>query len=148
MIRKLTFLSAILFFPSYATSLLPNDEPLLEAEDAFRILVTIPKNQHTLRIEYAIAEGYYLYRHRFDFKSQSPGIKLGEPLIPKGEIKEDEYFGKVETYRHQVIINIPFEISTDKQPEAFELKTISQGCADAGVCYPILTQTMTLSLKP
>lgn len=145
---RLLILTFAFISPLQATALFSEEEPLLDAEEAFKILATHVHNKQMLRIEYAIAEGYYLYRHRFAFKSLSADIKLGTAQIPEGEMHDDEYFGNVETYRHQIIITVPYEFVTNIHPDTFELQAISQGCADAGVCYPVLTQITNITLRP
>jgi len=81
-------------------------------------------------VTYDIAPGYYMYRERFKFRAT--GAQLGEPQIPPGKVKYDQTFEKdVETYHGTVTIRIPVESGT-----AFTLNATSQGCADAGLCYP------------
>ena len=56
---------------------------------------------HTVVVDYAIADGYYMYRERFKFAAS--GAKLGAPAIPPGKVEFDETFNKnVETYHHGV----------------------------------------------
>ena len=86
--------------------------------------------ERTAVVTYDIAPGYYMYRERFAFNAR--GAKLGAPQIPAGKVKFDETFGKdVETYHGSVTIRIPVEGSGP-----FTLNATSQGCADAGLCYP------------
>ena len=75
------------------------DEELLAPEAAFSLSARVEGNQ--LVAEYRIAPGYYMYRERFDFQieaSDAP-VRFGEAIIPDGKIKNDEFFGDVETYR-------------------------------------------------
>jgi thiol:disulfide interchange protein DsbD len=96
-------------------------------------------------IRWRIAEGYYLYRTKFRFTTSTPGVTLGEPVMPAGKIKNDEFFGKVEIYRSGIEVKLPLK---ERPPEAFELKlqTRSQGCADAGLCYPPHTQNLSVAM--
>ncbi len=116
-----------------------SQDELLPPEQAFKASarLTDPK---TVEISYDIADGYYMYRDRFKFKLD-PASTLGEARFPPGKVKQDEYFGKVETYRHQLKFVIPLS-----QPAsgAIMLKVTSQGCADAGICYPPYTHTLKL----
>ncbi len=51
-----------------------------------------------------------MYRERFKFALEDGArVELGEPQLPKGERKKDEFFGDVETYRREVRVRIPFE---------------------------------------
>ncbi|MBD8533159.1 MULTISPECIES: protein-disulfide reductase DsbD [unclassified Massilia] len=86
--------------------------------------------ERTAVVTYDIAPGYYMYRERFKFTAT--GATLGEPQIPPGKVKYDQTFEKdVETYHGAVTIRIPVDSGT-----AFTLNATSQGCADAGLCYP------------
>jgi len=88
-----------------------------------------------LKLNWEIADGYYLYQERFKFKPQKPGVIVGEPQFSiKGKEKEDPYFGKVHIFKHQLEILLPIQL-TDGDSDA-EIKISYQGCADAGLCYP------------
>ena len=125
-------------------AVLPED--LLPAEQAFVLDATV-QNADTVVATWTIADGYYMYRERFKFESATPSVNLGEPRFPAGQIKEDEFFGKMETYRHTVAVKIPLLREPDSA-QSLELITISQGCADLGVCYPPQKIALTLDLSP
>ena len=120
---------------------LRGQEPL-DPEKAFRFSARVVDGA-TLEARWQIADGYYMYRDKFKFSTDSPEVKLGEPRFPKGKVKDDEIFGKVETYRGDLRVQIPVEGAAGT---AFTLKTSSQGCADLGVCYPPLPQAAGLTL--
>src|SRR5210317_1393288 len=120
------------------------EDELLEPEKAFAISTRM-KDDNTVIASWKVAEGYYLYRSKFKFESDTAGVSLGEPVFPKGKIKNDEFFGKVEIYRKGIDVEIPV-IRDDKSVNNFTLKTVSQGCADIGVCYPPLRQEAKLQL--
>ena len=59
-------------------------------------------------------------------------------------MKHDEFFGNVETYRGAVAVRLPLQ---GAQPGASVIvKAESQGCADAGVCYPPQSQKVTVAM--
>jgi thiol:disulfide interchange protein DsbD len=120
------------------------EEELLEPEKAFALSSKM-KDDNTVIVSWNIANGYYLYRSKFKFESATEGVSLGEPVFPKGKIKNDEFFGQVEIYRHNIEVEIPV-IRDNKSVSSFTLKTVSQGCADLGVCYPPLRQEANLTL--
>ena len=104
-------------------------QEFLDPSLAFRVSARM-EGDNTAVLTYAIADGYYMYREQFKFKAE--GAKLGAPQIPPGKVKYDETFQKdVETYKGSVTIRIPVEGSGP-----FTLVATSQGCADAGLCYP------------
>ncbi|MCK6412836.1 MAG: protein-disulfide reductase DsbD [Azonexus sp.] len=99
----------------------------------------------TIEVRYEIAKGYYLYRDKFRFAVAGEAATLGEPNLPKGKEKNDDNFGKVEVFYKQVAIRIPVERNASG-PLPLKLRATSQGCADAGVCYPPQTQEIALEL--
>jgi thiol:disulfide interchange protein DsbD len=100
----------------------------LPPEQAFKFSARM-KDAATVEVHFAIADGYYMYRERFDFKAD--GATLGAPQLPSGKVKFDETFQKnVETYRDAVTVNLSVQAAS-----TFRLKVTSQGCADQGLCY-------------
>ena len=107
------------------------EEELLEPEKAFALSVHALDNGQ-IEARWQVADGYYLYRDKIRFESQTAGIQLGEPVFPVGKIKDDEFFGRVEIYRGEVRVRIPVQ----GQADTLDLLIHHQGCADIGVCYP------------
>ncbi len=117
-------------------------EEFLEPEQAFRLSAQA-KDDRTVDVRFDVAPGYYLYRERLSVKA-SDGTTLGDVLIPPGQVKFDENFQKnVETYHD----GLSFTVPVTQAPAAFTLTVNSQGCADAGLCYPPQTQTLRVSLR-
>lgn len=115
-------------------------EDFLPPEKAFRFSARA-LDQATVEVVFDIERGYYLYREPFRFEAS--GATLGQPDIPAGKVKFDENFAKnVETYRGQLRIRLPLQ--TTGSP--IDLQVVSQGCADAGLCYPPMTSTARLTL--
>jgi len=118
-------------------------EELLEVGKAFRLSARAV-DAATLEVRYDIAKGYYMYRDKFAFALEPATVKAGAPQLPPGKIKQDEFFGDVETYRKEVVIRLPFTAAGGL--DTVTLKASSQGCADIGVCYPPNPQTLQVSL--
>lgn len=125
-----------------ANSSAANPDDLLKPDKAFAASISLV-NPGRIKATWDIADGYYMYRKRFSFKSATPGVSLGEPVFPKGKIKEDPAFGKMEVYRHQMSVEIPIERANTAAVN-FSLQTKSQGCADIGVCYPPQKKTLNI----
>jgi thiol:disulfide interchange protein DsbD len=107
-------------------------QELLEPEKAFQFEARVV-DPTAIEVRYRIADGYYLYRDKFKFEMQPADAAAGAPRIPPGKVKEDPYFGKVETYRGEVRIVLPVRAGETAVP--LKLVATSQGCADMGVCY-------------
>jgi thiol:disulfide interchange protein DsbD len=99
----------------------------------------------TIEVNFAIAKGYYLYRDKFRFAVDGESATLGTPVFPKGKEKDDENFGKVEVFYNKVAVRLPVERNASGELP-LKLNVTSQGCADAGVCYPPQTQTLAVTL--
>ena len=82
-----------------------NPDDLLEPEKAFRFSARAI-DAATLEVRYQIADGYYMYREKFRFTAEPADIKLGKAAFPDGKVKQDEFFGRVETYRKDVTIRM------------------------------------------
>ena len=87
----------------------------------------------TLFIGFENAEGYYLYRHQLDVASRNDDIAVGEPAIPEGEFKSDEFLGDVYVFYDRVVFEAPLE---GNAAGPLDITVRFQGCADAGLCYP------------
>ena len=120
-----------------------DDEPLPVTE-AFQYVVA--DSGTALEIDWAIADGYYLYRKRLGFETSDSNIVLGEPDLPEGLPHEDEFFGKQQVYRDRFFVTIPYTVNGDR-PASVELVIRSQGCADMGLCYPPQAWTETVTLR-
>ena len=122
-----------------------SEDELLAPEQAFAVSGSVV-DANSVAIEWQVAEGYYLYDDKFSFSSATPGIELGDPQIPDGKKKFDPIFEKeLVTHRHSVVVTIPL-VRTDTNLNTLQLNVGSQGCADVGVCYPPMQQTVALEL--
>lgn len=112
------------------------DDEFLKVYDAYQVQPTITSEEEssTLVLDWYAAEGYYLYRHQFKAvaRNAEQGYILGLDIDP-GIIKYDEYLEKeLEVFYNSA--NMTAVFPTLQAP--FELQITSQGCADAGLCYP------------
>ena len=126
-------------------ALAQGDDELLPPKEAFALeaRATAPDR---VEAHWKIADGYYLYRKNFHFESKTPGVEIGNPELPPGQTKHDEFFGDIQVYHHEVTIGLP--LSGNLQPgKAVRLKLIAQGCNEkVGVCYPPEPYEVTVRL--
>ncbi len=118
-------------------------EQLLPADEAFHFSAEVA-DPETLRLDWQIADGYYLYRKQFKIKSLTPGISLARLQLPPGKTKQDPEYGTTEVYYHQV--SATTTIDRPATATSLTLEVRYQGCADRGVCYPPILKTLTLNL--
>lgn len=115
---------------------------LLEPARAFAFSVQAVDDR-TVEARFAIASGYYLYREKLKFSVET-AVFASPPVLPPGAIKEDPFFGSVETYRGQLAVRLPLDGA--EPGRKVTVRAESQGCADAGVCYPPQVQHVTVVL--
>lgn len=117
-----------------------NSSDFLPVRQAFRLELR-DSGADQITVRFIPAEGYYLYRHRFQFRTEPADIGLGAAQLPPGEQKHDEYFGDVQVYHGIIDVNLPRPASA-QQP--FTLVVTYQGCADKGLCYPPETERLQI----
>jgi thioredoxin:protein disulfide reductase len=123
-----------------------SEEELLLPDQAFQISGSAGEDD-TLVVEWRIADGYYMYRDKLHFETDSMGFELGTPNLPEAKIKHDEFFGDVAIYRDKVRAEIPLQ-RMQGAGETLLLRARSQGCADQGICFPPHEQEIRLALAP
>ena len=116
----------------------------LPVDQAFQASVA-PDGPDKVRVEWLIHDGYYLYKSRIKVASTSKDAQLGEPALPTGIKKVDDYFGAQEIYHDSVAASVPVARSGGGAL-ALPVDVTYQGCAEAGLCYPPTTRHFTVSL--
>jgi thioredoxin:protein disulfide reductase len=138
-LRTVFILLACVILAQFGT-LARADDNFLDPAVAFKFSATEKPGE--IQVTYRIAEGYYMYRERFAFATRNGTATLGDPQLPSGHVKFDETFNKnVETYRNELTIRIPVKQAAGP----FDLVVTSQGCADAGICYPPMDRVYHVS---
>jgi thiol:disulfide interchange protein DsbD len=136
--RLLVFAGALTF----ALAALGQTRPL--SPDKAFLFSARAVDAQTVEARFTIADGYYLYRDKIHFAIDPASGALMTPALPAGKVKQDEFFGRVETYRGSVTVNLAIRNFTPGKP--LLIRAESQGCADIGICYPPTTQTATVAL--
>jgi thiol:disulfide interchange protein DsbD len=121
-------------------------DDFLPPEQAFRFTATAD-GPSQLRLIWAIAPGYYLYRDRIQASAELANAKIGAPQFPTGQVKNDEYFGKQVVYHNELVVPLPVQRATGGAL-TIPLKVTYQGCAEAGLCYPPITRQVSVELPP
>jgi len=120
-----------------------NEDQFLPVDQAF-VFTAMADGADRVLLDWQIAPGYYLYRHRTSAKTATPGFALGDIAMPDGKKKNDEFFGDVEVYYGILSATVP--VMRPEGASAFEIQVSYQGCADAGLCYPPVTKTVAIEL--
>jgi thiol:disulfide interchange protein DsbD len=126
--------------PTLGGAAVDNSKDFLPVRQAFQLNLS-DTTPDTVKLQFVATEGYYLYRHRFQFRTEPADIGLGAAQLPDGEKKHDEYFGDVEVYHGILDVSLPRKAG-DTRP--FTLVVTYQGCADKGLCYPPETERLSI----
>lgn len=118
----------------------PGDD-FLPVDKAFRFDAS--SGADAVRLYWEIADGYYLYRSRLRITSEGRPDDIGEPELPGGQFKNDEYFGRQEIYHRELAVRVPVKLPAGAP---VTLRVSYQGCAEAGLCYPPVTRSIHLLL--
>jgi thiol:disulfide interchange protein DsbD len=138
-LRIVIFLLGCLIVAQFSTFARAADD-FLDPAVAFKF--SAAEKPGEIDVTYRIADGYYMYRERFAFATRNGASTIGEPQLPAGHVKFDQTFNKnVETYRNELTIRIPVKQANGP----FDLAVTSQGCADAGICYPPMERVYHVS---
>ncbi len=120
-------------------------DDFLPPEQAFRLSASAQgaEGAESVRLTWVIAPGYYLYRDRIKAAAEAGPVGIGSPVFPQGQIKSDEYFGKQVVYHDELVVTLPVKRSGRGN---LSLNVTYQGCAEAGLCYPPVTRTLSVAL--
>ncbi len=138
LLRRALVVTALTLMPSASGQVSP-----LAPEKAFRFSARA-LDPHTVEARFSIADGDYLYRDKLHFAVEPAASGLTVPQLPNGKIKEDQFFGRVETYRGNLIVNLQLQATPPGQKVVVQAE--SQGCADLGICYPPNIQRVIVAL--
>ena len=132
-------------FKSKSGGLGRNNDDFLPPDEAFRFGAGM-EQPDSIALTWIIAEDYYLYKHRIEVSSETPGVTLGKLQLPPGKAKHDESFGDTEVYYEVLEASLP--IARPAEGGTLDLKVTYQGCAEGGLCYNPITKNVSLDLPP
>ncbi|WP_019937358.1 protein-disulfide reductase DsbD [Bordetella sp. FB-8] len=120
-----------------------SESDFLPPEQAFALQAKMAAPDR-LVLHYRVAPGYYLYRERFVLAPAAGQAQwMGAAVYPKGQVKHDPVFDQdMEVYHHDLDIRVPLKPGA---AGPWVLTVTSQGCAEAGICYPPMDHAVTLN---
>ncbi len=140
-------------------------QEFLHVDEAFQLNSSIDEGVATL--VWTIAPDYYLYQHAFAVAAVNTAAEItaaqGESTaevidltasveFSQGIRKMDDYFGPVEVYYYQAVAKLPLSALPDAVQEnaaaTVKLAVKYQGCAEAGLCYPVQQAQVALAADP
>jgi thiol:disulfide interchange protein DsbD len=135
--------SADEIFGKSKPAVVEGEDEYLDPDVAF-VLTSDARTTNDINLNWRIADGYYLYKQRIKLEPADAARPVGAIVLPKGEAHSDEYFGEQEVYRQS--LDASFSVPPS-DARTVDVKVTYQGCADAGLCYPPITKTLSISLE-
>ncbi|MBU2837856.1 thiol:disulfide interchange protein, partial [Acidithiobacillus thiooxidans] len=99
----------------------------------------------TLVLQWIAAPHYHLYRNRITLQVSPRSAHLAPYTLPPGKPMDIPGVGTLAVYEGDTTtIRVPVHF-TGTPPKQLRVTSSFQGCANAGVCYPVITKSYTLS---
>ena len=117
-----------------------SENEFLPPDEAFKLNITAV-DASTLQAKFSVVPTYYLYHDRIKLTSKEASIT--EINLPKGEMKDDPNFGKMEVYHHDFIATIKLDKVSGN---AININAGYQGCSEKGLCYAPINKIIHVDL--
>ena len=127
-------------------------EQLLPEEQAFAVTAAVGDDGR-LRVNWSIADDYYMYREQFSIESTDPQLHIGDIQYSTGVVENDPEFGEVVVYFFNAELSADLSLAASDnnsgEPRSVELVLKGQGCnKPVGVCYPPISRTLSIDYSP
>ena len=132
-------------FAASSSAQTAGEDGLLPVEQAFHVDAKA-LDRGTIRLDWKIAEHYYLYRDRIKVTTSDAGVSLGAHDLPAGEKKHDEFLGDGEVYHKD--FSSAQKLAAPAGAEKVVLAVRYQGCheVEPKICYPPQTVKLAAAL--
>ncbi len=121
------------------------EDGLVEPDQAYILSVTAA-DPRTLVAHWTIDPCCYLYKDKIEFELlNAAGVSIESVEMSPGQPKEDEFYGIQEVFYGQATATVRLQRDSAAARD-MEVKVDYQGCADIGICYPPLSQTIPVTL--
>ena len=98
-----------------------------------------------LQFTWNIDQGHFLFRNKFRFRVDTPGVILGAPRLPPAQVIADDFLGDIEVYTERVVVDVPLSFVGAPAP-AIDVRVVAQGCALGGDCSPPFTEELRIEV--
>ena len=124
-----------------------NKQSFLSPDAAYGLEISVVDGK-TLLGDFRVANEYYLYRSKIEFRlaNGSKDIQVARIDLPKGDTKQDPNFGLMEVYHQPFQAMIILDRKGDAGAQDITLEATYQGCSEKGLCYPPIDKTFKVTL--
>jgi thioredoxin:protein disulfide reductase len=110
-------------------------DTFLPVDQAFQLQASAAPDG-ALVLDFTAVPGHYLYKERMQATVRPAAVQSLPLVLPEGDRKFDETFGKeLEVYHGPITASLRLQASVAAGTPAW-VEVVYQGCADAGLCYP------------
>lgn len=142
--RRVLLLLTLLFSLGLWYSPAQAFDDFLDPEQAFQLAVAT-HSPTEIDVHFKIAPEYYMYQSRFAFSLNGDENGITDAAFPPAKVIYDPTFDEdMAVYREQVTIRVPIPSGKGLPGLPLKFDISYQGCADAGLCYSPMTQTIQL----
>ncbi len=123
-----------------------NPSPFLAPAKAFRFRAKIGTGD-TLILQWITAPHYHLYRNRITVQLAPKSVHLTPYTLPPGKLMHIPGVGTLAVYEGDTTtVRVPITF-TGTLPTQVQVTSNFQGCANAGVCYPVESRMVALATQ-
>jgi thiol:disulfide interchange protein DsbD len=113
------------------------------ADRAYRLSADAAADK--LRFTWTIDQGHFLFRNKFRFRVNTPGVILGAPRLPPAQVIADDFLGDIEVYTERVVVDVPLSF-VGAPASGIDVRVVAQGCALGGDCSPPFTEELRIQV--
>ncbi len=120
----------------------------LPVDQAFSVLGArcAPPNTDQLCLDFSVTPGHYLYQDKVDLLSGSKKLPIKLNFSRAPIYVDDPLFGPTPVFYQDVTAQAPLSSLSAKAIKQLNIRW--QGCAEAGLCYPPVTEPLEISDLP
>ena len=116
----------------------------MDPDEAF-IVSAKAVSENVIKVQWQVADGYYLYKDKFQFSLQGDDLTITDIKLPEGKLKNDPDFGSVWVNYHDVDAQLTIQRRVVVASTA-ELLVNYQGCKEDVLCYSPISKTWSINL--
>ncbi|MCK5362930.1 MAG: protein-disulfide reductase DsbD, partial [Gammaproteobacteria bacterium] len=113
------------------------------ADRAYRLSADAAADK--LQFTWTIDQGHFLFRNKFRFRVDTPGVILGAPRLPPAQVIADDFLGDIEVYTDRVVVDVPLSF-VGAPASGVDVRVVAQGCALGGDCSPPFTEELRIQV--
>lgn len=123
-----------------------SEDEILPPDEAFKLKL-VAQDPTTIRADFDIAPGHYLYRDRIKFEPENGNtpFAIANVVLPEGKLKQDQFFGESQVFydNASALLTLAY---TGAAPRQVTLSATYQGCSEKGLCYSPIKKTLVVDI--